>query len=172
LVLSDDARGFGLAEQIRAWPSGAAFIERTFGWGLVPLSSLQRNALCLATCTPKAARRAKRDGVHWPQKRLKYRHVSKSKGLIETTSAHGGLAVAKAARLGFDAILVSTAFASKSLSATRPLGALRLAKLQRAFPHARLYALGGITERTTQALTRTRMCGVALVSFSDVRKMP
>jgi thiamine-phosphate pyrophosphorylase len=92
--------------------------------------------------------------------------------MIETTSAHGGLAIAKAARLGLDAILVSTAFASRSPSATRPLGAIRLAKLQRAFPHARLYALGGINLTTAKALSRTRICGVALVSFSDVGKLP
>jgi thiamine-phosphate pyrophosphorylase len=120
----------------------------------------------LATCSPRQARQAKLDGIHWPEKRVKHRKKSAVTGLFETCSAHSGLALAKAARQGFDAILVSTAFQSDSRSATRPLGPIRLALLQRAFPTARIYALGGISVTTAKRLKRAHIYGVALVSFT------
>lgn len=166
LVLSDDVRGYSIQRQTGRWPEGPAFIERTFG-GNVSVAPSQRR-LYLATCMPREARAAKLDGVHWPQRRLAYRRKSATHGLIETYSAHRGLAIALGSKLGFDAILVSTAFVSNSPSAGKPLGAIKLAKLQGAFPKARLYALGGITLATTKRLTRTRICGVALVSFDEV----
>lgn len=149
------------------WPRGAAFIERTFGKEIAPTEKAHRNLVRLATCLPHQARAAKISGVHWPQNRLKRRFASKTIGLYETTSVHSGLALAKAARLGLDAILVSTAFVSQSPSATRPLGQIRLAKLQQMFPKARLYALGGIELKTTFLLMRTQICGVALVSYDE-----
>lgn len=168
LVLSDDARGFGMDVQMSVWSQETALIERTYGRRAREKDRKNDKGPRLATCTPAQARRAHLDGVHWPQKRLKYRHASKTHGLIETTSAHGGLAVARAARLGVDAILVSTAFASQSPSAKRPLGAIRLARLQRTFPRAKIYALGGINGVNVRALTRTRIYGVALVSYQIV----
>jgi thiamine-phosphate pyrophosphorylase len=164
LVLSDEARGFSLESQVARWPKRVAFIERTYG--KTPQSHRAPGAIQLATCAPRQARRAKLGGLHWPEKSLKRRHLSAIRGLIETTSAHGGLALAKASNAGFDAILVSTAFASDSPSAGRPLGAIRLARMQRAFPAAKIYALGGITLKTIKKLSRTRIYGVALVSFN------
>jgi thiamine-phosphate pyrophosphorylase len=167
LVLSDDARGFGLEGQLSHWPMGAAFIERTYG--AAPRQKHISDTAQLASCTPRQARAAKLDGVHWPQKRLKFRQKSATQGLLETTSSHSGLAIAKASRAGFDAILVSTAFESESPSATRPLGAIRLAILQRMFPSTPIYALGGISLNTIKKLRRTRISGVALVSFKETQ---
>ena len=167
LVLSDDARGFIIEKQLAAWPHGAAFIERTFGKTVQTNAKKPDAPLRLATCSPRQARKANIDGVHWPEKRLKFRRASAVTRLIETTSAHRGLAIAKAARLGIKTILVSTAFASNSPSATRPLGALRLAKLQRMFPNIRLYGLGGVTSSTIKSIWRTGIYGVALVSFKS-----
>lgn len=167
LILSDDARGFSIESQLARWPHDVAFIERSFGYDIALTDHRNRNLLRLATCSPREARNAKLSGVHWPQKRLKHRFASKTSGLIETTSVHTGLALAKAARLGLDAILVSTAFASQSPSATKPLGAIRLAMLQRMFPKARIYALGGINLKTALSLTRTQIYGVALVSYAE-----
>jgi thiamine-phosphate pyrophosphorylase len=166
LILSDEARGYGLEVQIARWPTGGAFIERTYGQE--PHLKRGRNIIQLASCTPRQARSAKLDGLHWPEKALKHRHVSASHSLIETTSAHSGLAIAKASRAGFDAVLVSTAFASDSPSASRPLGPIRLARLQRTFPTAKIYALGGISLRTAKRLSRTGIYGVALVSFRKI----
>ena len=167
LVLSDDARGFTIEKQLAAWPHGAAFIERTFGKTVQTKVKQAHAPLRLATCSPRMARKANLDGIHWPEKRLKFRRASAVTGLIETASAHHGLAIAKSARLGISIILVSTAFASNSPSATRPLGALRLAKLQSMFPNVRLYGLGGVTSSKIKAIWRTGIYGVALVSFKS-----
>ena len=165
LVLSDDTRGYPITRQLALWPTGAAFIERTFGRQAHMKAKGSASTVRLATCSPCEARAAKLDGLHWPQKRLAKRVKSSTKGLIETASAHRGLAIATAMRGGIDAILVSTAFASDSPSASSPVGPVRLAMLQRAFPRARLYALGGITHQTAKQLKRTRIYGVGLVSF-------
>jgi thiamine monophosphate synthase len=107
--------------------------------------------------------------VHWPEKRLKLRCLSASRGLIETASAHRGLSIAKAQKAGIHAILVSVAFPSQSPSAqksgnSQTKGPIRLALLQRAFPASNLYGLGGIQAKTTRHLARSGLYGVALIS--------
>jgi thiamine-phosphate pyrophosphorylase len=166
LVLTDDARGFSLEHQMQAWPSGAAFIERTFGNRPRAKASRTPKAVRLASCSPRQARQAKLDGIHWPNARLKHRRASATKGLMETASAHRGLDIAKALSTGVQAVLISTMFASNSPSAKRPLGAIRLATLQRAFPNACLFALGGITQKNAARLRTTGIYGIGLVSFS------
>jgi len=169
-VLTDASRGFDIARQIADCPPRTLVIERTFGRPPLPRSSQDKKHLIrLATVHPRVARRAKLDGVHWPERRLRLRHRSKVCGLIETASAHRGLGIAKAQKLGIQAILLSIAFPSQSPSAlakgARPArGAIRLARLQRAFPNCNLYALGGIQAKTTRRLARTGLYGVALVS--------
>jgi thiamine-phosphate pyrophosphorylase len=143
-------------------------IERTFGeTSLYKLRTAHRQVR-LATVSPAAARAAGLDGVHWPKARLRFRHASATKGLIETCSAHRGLDIARARRLKLDGVLVSTAFASASLSAKRPMGHLRLARLARVFPDIAIFALGGITAKTARRLKGTRVYGVALVSFEEI----
>jgi thiamine-phosphate pyrophosphorylase len=166
LVLTDDARGFSLDHQMQAWPAGAAIIERTFGNSPYAKASPHQNRMQLASCSPRQARRAKLDGIHWPNARLKHRRASATKGFMETVSAHRGLDIAKALGVGVKAVLISTIFASNSPSAKRPLGALRLVKLQRAFPNACLFALGGITQKNAARLRTTGIYGIGLVSFS------
>lgn len=168
LVLTDGARGFDVRRQLKAWPEGAALIERCFGQAPTPRSKHVRRGkdtrLRLATASAMAVRRAHLDGIHWPQKHLCKRLRSGCVGLIETASAHNGLAIARARRQKMAAILISTAFPSDSPSAGRPLGPIRLARLQRAFPDAPLYALGGIDATTVRRLRHSGLCGVALVS--------
>jgi thiamine-phosphate pyrophosphorylase len=168
LVLTDASRGFDVRRQLQTWPEGAALIERCFGQAPTPRPKQLRRGkdtrLRLATASAMAVRRAHLDGIHWPQKLLCKRLRSGCAGLIETASAHNGLAIARAQSQNMAAILVSTAFQSDSPSAGRPLGPIRLARLQRAFPHARLYALGGIDAKTAKRLRHTGVCGVALVS--------
>jgi thiamine-phosphate pyrophosphorylase len=167
LVLSDPARDFDIDHQLARWPKSCVFIERTFGRPVTAKCKRGPLSIRLASCTPRQARANGLDGVHWPQKRAGFRCKSATKGLFETSSAHGGLALAKAARAGFDAILLSTAFKSQSPTATRPLGAIRLAQLCRAFPMASIYALGGINAQTVKKLRNTRIYGVALVSYTN-----
>jgi thiamine-phosphate pyrophosphorylase len=166
-ILSDTARGYDIESQLAVWPMGFGFIERTFG--RVPYAKHGTDALRLATCAYREARVGGLDGVHWPQSRLSYRRKSAAAGLIETSSAHSGLAIGRAIQLGLSVILVSTVFSSDSPSAKRPLGPIRLAKLQRTFPTAQLYALGGVTVKTAKKLSRTQVHGVAFVSFKEIQ---
>jgi hypothetical protein len=171
LVLTDTARAYDLERQKETWQAGVAFIERTFGREPSLGDSGDPN-FALATCTPRQARKACLDGIHWPQKRLRYRKRSATKDLIETASAHNGFEIAKAARAGITYILVSTGFDSQSPSARRALGPRRLAILARRFAHCTLFALGGINARNSRALRTTGIYGIALVSFSpDVKSI-
>ena len=170
MVLTDDARGYDLARQLAFCPPEAILIERTYGKNASPESRIRRRRpIRLATVLPHEARQSGLDGVHWPEKRLRLRRQSQTGGLIETASAHCGLSIGKARKLGVTAILVSVAFPSQSPSATRPgagpaKGPIRLVLLQRAFPACDLYALGGIQARTTRHLARSGLYGVALIS--------
>ncbi|MET0294502.1 MAG: thiamine phosphate synthase, partial [Phenylobacterium sp.] len=78
---------------------------------------------------------------------------------IVTAAAHSGRA-ARAADA--DAVVLSPAFASRSPSAGRPLGPLRLAQRIRSAAKP-VYALGGINPRTAPRLLLTRAGGLAAV---------
>jgi thiamine-phosphate pyrophosphorylase len=99
--------------------------------------------ILLVSADPQLASRIGADGVHWPEKRLRGVRA-RSPHFIETASAHSRAAIARAARLGIDAVLVSTVFASRSASAGQPMGALRFRQLARNAPLP-VYALGGVT---------------------------
>jgi len=170
VVLTDDGRGYDLARQSLICPPEAILIERTYGRKAAPRSRAKgRQPIRLATISPREARQGGLDGVHWPEKRVRLRRRSAVGGLIETASAHRGLSIAKAQKLGIRAILISVAFPSHSPSASRPgagraKGPIRLALLQRAFPTCDLYGLGGIQGKTTRSLSRSGLYGVALIS--------
>lgn len=102
----------------------------------------RRGLVLLVSADPALAARIGADGVHWPETRLSGVRPRRAQW-IETAAAHAPRAIARAARLGADAVLVSPVFPSRSPSALRPLGVLRFRQLARA---ARLpvYALGGI----------------------------
>jgi len=103
----------------------------------------QRGIMLLVSADPALARRIGADGVHWPEARLTGARVP---GFIETASAHGAQAIARAAHLGIDAVFVSAIFPSQSPSAAKPLGPLKFRQLARA-ARIPVYALGGINPR-------------------------
>ena len=170
VMLTDDARGYDLARQASVCPPEAILIERTYGKKATRVSASNvPRSIRLATVWPREARQVGLDGVHWPEKRLQLRRRSQVGGFIETASAHRGLSIAKAQKLGIRAILISVAFTSQSPSATklgagRAKGPIRLALLQRAFPACNLYGLGGIHAKSTRRLARSGLYGVALIS--------
>lgn len=170
MVLTDDARGYDLSRQMKDCPPQAILIERTYGKKPAPRAGpAGPGPIRLATVLPRVARQKCLDGIHWPEKRLRFRHRSKVNGLIETASAHRGLSIGRAQKLGVRAILISVAFTSQSPSAKTPgngraKGPIRLALLQQKFPACDLYALGGIHAKTTRQLARSGLYGVALIS--------
>jgi len=153
-------------------PRGAGVVYRAFGapdavarGRRLAAIARRRGLVLLAGADPELASRIGADGVHLPE-RLAARAgaVRRARpGWIVTAAAHGLPAARRALAAGADAVVISPAFPSRSPSAGRPLGALRLAALVRggAFP---AYALGGVSERTAAKLLGTGVVGIAAVA--------
>jgi thiamine-phosphate pyrophosphorylase len=103
-------------------------------------------------------------GVHLPERlaasaaRLK----AARPGWIVTAAAHSPGAARRALAARADAAVVSTVFASRSASAGRPMGPIRLARLVQAVGGP-VYALGGITNENARRLAGLRLAGLAAV---------
>jgi thiamine-phosphate pyrophosphorylase len=122
----------------------------------------RRRLVLLVSADVELALRIGADGVHWPQSRLALRKRPQpgSRRLIETASAHSRGALIQAVRSGVDAAIVSTVFASRSATATSPMGALRFRTLARTSPLP-VYALGGIDGRTAGRVVSGARANVA-----------
>ncbi len=155
----------------RTLPRGSGIIYRSFGrpQALVEALALarlarQRGLTLLIGADDGLARRVGADGVHLPErmmgqaKRLRARHPN----WIITTAAHSPRAIAKAARLGLDAALISPVFVSQSPSAGRPLGQTRVADwaYRAKLP---VIALGGIGHKNARLLAGTGVWGIAAI---------
>lgn len=147
-------------------PRGAGVVFRGFGAGEPGLAAIvrRRDLVLLIGADEALAARCGAAGIHLPERmagaipRLKARHPR----WIVTVAAHSPRAVRTAARLGADAVLLSTAFESRSPSAGRPLGPLRLAAIARASPIP-VYALGGVNVKNARRLRATGVYGIAAV---------
>ena len=156
---------------IHRLPPGAGVVYRAFGAvdavstgrRLVRAAHIQGLTI-LAGADPRLAAAIGADGVHLPE-RLAWRATGLLRarpGWVITAAAHSCAAIVRAWKAGADAAFVSPVFPSASLSAGRPLGALRFAALAHG---ARLpvYALGGVNEVTAQRLERSGAAGLAAV---------
>ena len=120
--------------------------------------------MLLIGADPALAARIGAHGVHLPQRlasrarRLKTAHPR----WIVTAAAHSLRAARSGLAAGADAVVVSTVFASRSASAGRPMGPLRLAALARA-AGGPVYALGGIKHENARRLAGLRLAGLAAV---------
>jgi thiamine-phosphate pyrophosphorylase len=152
-------------------PRGSGIIYRSFGrpQALEEASALsdlaKRRGLTLLIGADEAlARKIGAGGVHLPErmmgqaKRVRARHPN----WIITTAAHSPHAIAKAARLELDAVLISPVFFSQSPSAGRPLGPTRVAKWVRA-TRLPVIALGGIGHKNARLLSGTGVWGCAAI---------
>jgi thiamine monophosphate synthase len=158
-----------LAESL---PPGCGLVLRTFGRpeleaAAYALSDIARarGLLMLVAADPNLAKACGAHGVHWPQARLAQAGRARFRGL-QTASAHSPSAVRRAQHL-VDAVFVSTAFASNSTSAGRPLGPFRLAAYARR-SQALIYALGGINQRTIRRLYGIRLSGAAAIEALSI----
>jgi len=108
--------------------------------------------------------RAPGAGVHLPERQARRAAGLKRArpGVLVTVAAHSLAALVRARRAGADAALLSTAFASRSPSAGRPLGPVRFAALVRraGLP---VYALGGVTPQNAPRLLSSGAAGLAMV---------
>jgi thiamine-phosphate pyrophosphorylase len=146
-------------------PRGSAVVYRHFGAKDREKVAFQLAALCkrrslvlLIGADLKLAQKV-RAGVHWPERLMP---ASKRTQRLETTAAHSPRALARAARAGFDAAVLSPVFPSKSKSAQTPLGPLRAMRLARAAALP-VIALGGINARNGAQLSGRGFAGVAAI---------
>lgn len=104
------------------------------------------------------------DGVHLPERlaHLAGRLRRQRPGWWVTAAAHSLPAARRALALGADAVVVSAVFPSRSPSAGRPLGPLRLAALARA-AGGPVYGLGGINTKNARRLLASGAVGLAAV---------
>lgn len=159
----------GVAKQL---PPGWAVIYRHFGESrrreiaaqLAGVARKNRLVLLIAA-DPELARQVGAHGVHWPARMLPLRRRSGSFSL-ETASAHDAHQLARAARAGVDAVILSSVFPSSSPSAGAPMGLMRFLAIARRAPSP-VYALGGVTARNAGRIATTRnksAAGFAAVS--------
>ena len=152
-------------------PAGTAVVFRAFGAADAQARGARLAAVCrtrrlvfLVGADAGLAQRLGADGVHLPERlahrarRLKAAHPA----WIVTAAAHSTAAARRALFAGADAVVVSSAFASRSPSAGAPIGPVRLAILVRR-AGGPVYALGGIDNEKARLLKDTGLAGLAAV---------
>ncbi len=151
-------------------PSGAAVVHRGFGR---PEAADEAARLREATRAGgvrlligldlKLALSVGADGLHLPERALDRAAAARSEGVrLVTGAAHSAEALARAARAGVDAVVISPVFDTRSDSggtALGPDGVRRLAE-QTALP---AYALGGIMAANADDLTDSGVCGLCAI---------
>lgn len=148
-------------------PRGAAVVYRHFGatdrWSVARalIRVCRRRGLALLIAAdPALAQRIGADGVHWPEQRLpEQRDVG---ARLVTAAAHSAAGLARAARFGVDACVLSPVFATRSSSGRSPLGLFRASQLARSVGVPTV-ALGGINAQTARLLPGRGFAGLAAV---------
>ena len=159
------------ARVVASLPRGAAVVYRAFGAkdavaagrALARLAH-RRGVLMFVGADARLAAAVGADGLHLPERLAGRRGVNSAlrRRFRLTAAAHGLPAVRRARAAGVEAVVVSPVFPSRSPSAGRPIGALRFRALVRA-SELPVYALGGVTPRTAQALKACGAAGLAAV---------
>ena len=170
--LTDPERTPDPARVMSQLPRGAAVIYRAFGRAdvLEQAAALRaiaraRGLVFLVGADASLAARLRADGVHLPERLMRLAPALRRRRplWLITAAAHGQRAVARAARLGLDAALVSVVFPSQSPSAGRAMGPLRFAVRARG-ASLPVIALGGLDARTARRLLGSGAHGLAAVS--------
>jgi len=152
-------------------PHGTGVIFRGFGRPDAEATALalarlaRRRGLVLLIGRDEAlSARVGAAGVHLPERDLWRARAIRARhpGWLISGAAHSPWALATARRMGLDVALLSTAFASNSPSAKRPLRPVRLAAMARGAGLA-VVALGGVNGRTAKRLVGTGVVGFAAV---------
>ena len=169
--ITDPVRTPDPAAIVARLPRGAGVIYRAFGAPdaeavarrLRKLTTARGLVLLIgADATLAAGVRA--DGVHLPERLMRLAPPLRRRRptWLITAAAHRPAAVARSAQLGLDAVVVSAVFPSRSPSAGRPIGVIRLAQIARA-GNTPVIALGGINNETAPRLIGAGVWGLAAV---------
>ena len=166
-VLTDPERTPDIIALARRLSADCGLVLRTFGrpemealaYSLTEIAR-ERGFEMLISADPELARRCGANGVHWPEWSLA-RADRPWPGARVTASVHRPAALRRAQAFA-DALFVSSVCPSRSPSAGRPMGGLRLAAWARrsAVP---VYALGGVNARTIMRLSGLGVGGAAVV---------
>lgn len=171
LLFTDPQRTPDPAAAARRLPPGSGVVYRSFGApnaGAVARDLRQvaraRGLTLLIGADIALAVACEADGVHLPERlaHLAGRLRRQRPGWWVTAAAHSLPAARRALALGADAVVVSAVFPSRSPSAGRPLGPLRLAALARA-AGGPVYGLGGINTKNARRLLASGAVGLAAV---------
>lgn len=132
----------------------------------VALLCRRRGLMLMVAGDARLARVVAADGLHLPQAGIDGARGARRGGLrLVTAAAHDAGAVARAARYGVDAVLISPVFATASHPGAAPLGVLRFAALATGARRRGLqvYALGGMTPALSRRLWHIPMIGYAAI---------
>ena len=155
----------------RSLPRGAGVIFRGFGReaaeetaAALAAIARRRGLLLLIGADVAMAKRTGAGGVHLPERDIQKAPLIRRRHplFIITGAAHSPRALRKAGAARLEAVLLSTAFASRSPTAGRPLGPIRLAIAARG-SRLPVFALGGVKGRTAKRLIGTGVAGFAAV---------
>lgn len=170
-VMTDPDRHADMRALLEATPPHCGFIYRHFGarnrlevaQGLAALCR-SRQIVFLVSSDLSLARAVGADGVHWPERMLARAHSARGRGATEifTSAAHSHAALTRARSAGIDAAFLSPVFASRSASATRPMGPRRVALMARRVDLS-IHALGGVHKKTLARLADRGLAGIAMV---------
>ena len=152
-------------------PRGTGVIFRGFGRPgaervakALAMTAVRRGLILLIGADERLAAKVGAQGMHLPERDLGRAPAIRARhsAWMITGAAHSSSALRVAKGVGLDAALLSTAFASRSPTAGRPLGAVRMAIAVRG---ARLpvIALGGANGRSAKRLIGTGVWGFAAV---------
>nr|WP_197501510.1 thiamine phosphate synthase [Hyphomonas sp. Mor2] len=158
LFLTDPKRTPDPASLVERLPESVGVVYRHFGAADRQMTAQKLARACaqsercfLIAADPELALAVSADGVHWPEATASSASKWLGKFALQTGSAHSPAAIRAADKAGLDAVLVSTVFASKSASASAPLG---LSRFRTWTGNARLpvYALGGVGAENAQSV--------------------
>jgi thiamine-phosphate pyrophosphorylase len=124
----------------------------------------RRGLLLLIGADEALAEAAGAHGLHLPERMVGRlpRLRARRPGWLITAAAHSALALKRAERAGADAVLLSSAFESRSPSARTALGAVRFAALARTVEPP-VVALGGVNGRNAARVIGAGAAGLAAV---------
>lgn len=172
ILLTDALRLTDPLPAMKRLPPGSAVILRHYEWSYAQRLALGRAmaALCrqrglwlLVAGDARLAAALGADGVHLPQGLLAQATGARRRFRLVTAAAHDAGALARAARAGIDAVLISPVFPTASHPGVGGLGVLRFAALARQAKRGDLaaYALGGMGPGKRRRLRGLPIAGIA-----------